>query len=57
MFGHFTTLCMKGLTKLSHHINFGINLIFLIKSFVLYDQKVKTKILNILRKKRAMKMK
>ena len=57
MFGHFTTLCMKGLTKLSHHINFGINLTFLIKSFVLYDQKVKTKILNILRKKRAMKMK
>ena len=28
-------------------MNFGINLIFLIKLFLLYDQKVKTKIKNL----------
>ena len=38
-------------------MNFEINLIFLIKSFFLPDQKVMIKTLNILRTKRAFKMK
>ena len=38
-------------------INFEINLLFLIKPFSLHDQKVKTKSLNILRTKRAFKIK
>ena len=37
--------------------NFEINFIFLIKPLLLHDQNVKTKILNILRTKRAFKMK
>ena len=53
MFGHFTTLRMKGLTKLSHHINLGINLIFLIKSFVLYDQKSQNKNFKYLEKEKS----
>ena len=36
--------------------NFEINLTFLIKSFFLHDQKVKTKIVNILKRKRAFKI-
>ena len=38
-------------------INFEINLIFLIKSGFFYDQKVKTKNSNILRRKRTFKVK
>ena len=38
-------------------INFEINLIFLIKLFFLYDQKVRTKNSNILRRKRTFKVK
>ena len=38
-------------------MNFKINLIFLIKPFFLHDQKSQDKNLNILRKKRAFKMK
>ena len=38
-------------------MNFEINLIFLIEPFFLHDQKVLNKILNILRTKRAFKVK
>ena len=38
-------------------MDFEINLIFLIELFFLHDQKVMTKNLNIMRKKRAFKVK
>ena len=47
--------CKCLLTRLWRY--FEINLIFLIKPFFLYDEKEKTKTLNILRTKRAFKIK